>query len=84
MLELTASAADRMRAALTESGKEEAYIRIIVTEDGAQLGIDEQREGDTAVKYEDDVLVVLDSMAADVLQDRKIDYDEEASKFVFA
>lgn len=84
MLELTTSAAERLCAALTESsGQDDTCIRIVVAEDDVHLAIDEQREGDTTIKHEDKVLVVLDSVAANVLEDRKIDYDQEASQFVF-
>ncbi len=85
MLEISPVAAEQLQAALTEASEAEgACVRIAVTESGVQLLIDEQRDGDTALEHEDKVLVVMDSLAAQVLDDRKIDYDQATSQFVFA
>ena len=85
MLEITTTAAEQLQAALTEAGEQEnACIRIVVAARGVELTIDEQREGDATVKHQDKVLVVLDPVAAEALGDRKIDFDQETSRFVFA
>lgn len=85
MLEITTAAAEQLQAALEGAGEQEnACIRIVVAARGVELTIDEQREGDTTVKHQDKVLVVLDPVAAEALGDRKIDFDQETSRFVFA
>jgi Fe-S cluster assembly iron-binding protein IscA len=84
MLEITPTAAERLQAALAEASEaENACIRIVVAASGVELTIDEQREGDATLKHEGNVLVVLDSVAAESLEDRKIDYDQETSRFMF-
>jgi Fe-S cluster assembly iron-binding protein IscA len=84
MLELTDVAAKRMQTELREGGEEENQcFRIAVTEDGVELLQDDQRPDDVAFEHEGTVVLVLDPSASEVLNDRKIDYDEAESALFF-
>lgn len=85
MLQITDTAGKYMQAALVEAGADvHECFRVVVAEEGVSLTRDQQRPNDVALEHEDQVVLVLDGPTAELLKDRKIDYDEATSGLVFA
>jgi Fe-S cluster assembly iron-binding protein IscA len=83
MLQLTDKAAVRLQTALSELDVDEgACYRLALTEEGMKIVIDQEREGDTAVKYGDDVLIVIDATSVGRLEGRTMDFDESARQLI--
>jgi len=84
MLELTDKAAAWLKAALSELHSEEGVcFRLGLTEEGVKLVIDQERPGDSTVKYGDDVLLVIDATSAGRFEGHTMDFDEAAKQLVF-
>lgn len=83
-MQITESAAQRLRASvLEEIGEAGKCYRIAMSEEGADLVIDEHREDDIAFEYEGTLVLVLDVIAAEAVGDLILDYDEEKSELLF-
>ena len=84
MLELTDSVADRLKSALSGLDLDEgACFRLSVTQEGVKIVVDQERPGDTIVKYGDDVLVVMDATSADRFDGHTMDFNEDTKQLVF-
>ena len=84
MLQVTDRAAARLKSALSELVLDQgACFRLGVTEEGVKLAIDQERPGDTTVKYGDDVLLVMDGTSAGRFEGHTMDFDEVAKELVF-
>ena len=84
MLRITDKAAQRLKGALSELDvSEDACFRLGMTEEGVKIVIDQERPGDTSVEYEEEALVVMDSVTADHLHGRELDYNETTGQLVF-
>jgi Fe-S cluster assembly iron-binding protein IscA len=85
MLEVTDGAAKRMRTVLSQVDQaDDLCFRITVTEEGVNLTPDQERPEDTAIKHDEQVVLVMDRLTADLLEDHKLDYDEATSQLFFA
>ena len=83
-MQITESAAQRMRTSvLEEIGEAGKCFRIAMSEEGADLVIDEHREDDIAFEYEGTLVLVLDVIAAEAVGDMILDYDDEKSELLF-
>jgi Fe-S cluster assembly iron-binding protein IscA len=83
MFQLTDKAAVHLKSTLVGLDLiEAACFRMGVTEEGVKLVVDQEREGDTTIKYDDEVLVVIDAMAADRLDGHTMDLDEATEQLV--
>lgn len=77
MLQMTDRAAEALKTSLMEvDDAGNACVRIGVGEQGLSLSVDQERPEDFTIEYEGKTLVVLDSVLADRLSDRKIDFVE--------
>jgi len=84
MLQVTDKAAARLKSALSElHPDEDACFRLGVTEEGVKLVIDQERPGDSTVKYGDEVLLVIDGTSAGRFEGHTMDFDETAKQLVF-
>ena len=84
MLQLTNKAAVRLKSALSELNVEDgACFRLGLTQGGAKLVVDQERDGDTTVKYGDEVLLVIDAVSAGRFDGHTMDFDEDAKQLVF-
>ncbi len=84
MLEIAEIAAQALKSALAKSeGKGDDSIRVIVNKQGALLKFDQQRPRDTVLKYDEELVVLMDPVSAKCLEDRKLVYDEESESLVF-
>jgi len=83
-MQITESAAQRLRSSvLDEINEEGKCYRIAMSEEGADLVIDEHREDDIAFEYEGTLVLVLDVIAAEAVGDMILDYDDEKSELLF-
>ena len=84
MFQLTDKAAVHLKSALSELDlDEDACFRLGVIEEGVRLAVDQERPGDTAVKYGDDVLLAVDATSAGHLDGHTMDFNEAAKQLVF-
>ncbi len=84
MLQLTGRAAKRLKKALTDlDSQEDTCFRLGVTQEGVKMVLDQERPGDTTVKYEDEVLVVMDPASAGRFEGRTMDFNETTEQLVF-
>ncbi|MFQ5791303.1 MAG: hypothetical protein ACE5JI_12600 [Acidobacteriota bacterium] len=84
MLQLTEKAAVRLKSALLELHPDEgACFRLGVTQEGVRMVVDQERPGDTTVKYGDEVLLVIDPTSAGRFEGHTLDFDEAAKQLVF-
>ena len=85
MFVVTDNAAKMLKAALAERDtSENACLRLSEAEDGLRMVIDQQRPGDTAVEYDDKVLLVMDPTTAGRLEGRTMDFNEDTEQLVFS
>ena len=83
-MQITETAAERMREAVIEEINEEGRcFRIAMSEDGVELVVDEHREGDIAFEYEGTLVLVLDELAAEAAGEFILDFDAERSELLF-
>jgi Fe-S cluster assembly iron-binding protein IscA len=83
-MQITESAAQRLRTAVVEEIDEAGKcFRIAMSEEGADLVIDEHREDDVVFEYEGTLVLVLDEVAAEAVGDLILDYDDEKSELLF-
>ena len=83
MLQVTDKAAARLKSALSELHPDEgACYRLGLTEEGIKIVVDQERDGDTAIKYGDDVLLVIDVASAGRFEGHTMDFDEAAGQLV--
>ena len=59
------------------------WIRLGETQEGLIMVLDKQRPGDTTVKYDDEVLLVIDAVTVDRLEGRTMDFDDSSEQLVF-
>ncbi len=84
MLQLTDKAAVRLKSALTELHPDEgACFRLGVTQEGVKLVVDQERTGDTVVKYGDEALIVIDATSAGLFEGRTMDFNEADKQLIF-
>jgi len=84
MLQLTDKVAVRLKSALSELHPDEgACFRLGLAENEVKITVDQERPGDTAVKYGDEVLVVMDAVSAGRFDGHTMDFDEAAKQLVF-
>jgi len=84
MLQLTESVAARLKSTLSKLDLHEgACFRLGLSEKGVTVEIDQERPGDSTVKYEEEVLIVIDSVATDRFEGHTMDYDEDTRQLVF-
>jgi Fe-S cluster assembly iron-binding protein IscA len=83
MLEVTESAAGRLRTALSEvqEGQKDCF-RVLLRENCLEVVADKQRSEDVAFEHQDQVLLVMDQVTADRLSGHKLDYDGTVSRLV--
>jgi Fe-S cluster assembly iron-binding protein IscA len=55
-----------------------------VTEEGVKMTVDQERDGDTTVKYADEVLLVIDAASAPLFEGHTMDFNETTRQLVFA
>jgi Fe-S cluster assembly iron-binding protein IscA len=83
MFQVTDRAAQQLKTALTKAeDTESACFRIGVADNEVQLVVDQERPGDTTIEHEGKTLVVLDPTAGNLLSNRELDFDNEASGLV--
>lgn len=83
-MQITESAAQRLRTAVLEEIDEAGKcFRIAMTEETADLVIDEHRADDITFEYEGTLVLVLDVIAAEAVGDLILDYDDEKSELLF-
>ena len=84
MFQVTDKAAVRLKSALSElHPDEDACFRLSVTQEGVKIVVDQERPDDTAVKYGDEVLLVIDAKSAGRFEGHTMDFDEAAKQLVF-
>jgi len=84
MLEVTGSAAERLRTARGEIGQAgRDCLRVLLRENCLEVIPDEAKAEDIAVEHDGEVLLVMDRDTADRLSGHKLDYDEQVSRLVF-
>lgn len=84
MLQLTDKAAVRLKSALSELHPDEgACFRLGLTEEGVKMVVDQERGGDTTVKYDDAVLLVIDAASAGRFEGHTMDFNEATKQLVF-
>jgi Fe-S cluster assembly iron-binding protein IscA len=84
MLQVTDRAAVRLKSALSELHPDEgACFRLGLGEEGVKLVVDQERPGDSTVKYGDEVLLVIDATSAGRFEGHTMDFDEAAKQLVF-
>ena len=83
MFQITDRAAQQLKVALEKTDNaENACFRVGVTDSQVQMVIDQERPGDTAIAYEGETLLVLDSAAESCLSNRQLDFEEQSSRLV--
>ncbi len=83
-MQITESAAKRLRTSVLEEIDEAGKcFRIAMSEEKADLVIDEHREDDMVFEYEGTLVLVLDEIAAEAVGDLILDYDDEKSELLF-
>ena len=83
-MQITESAAQRLRSAVLDEIEEDGKcFRIAMSEEGADLVVDEHRQDDVAFEYDGTVVLVLDETAAQAVGDLILDYDDEKSELLF-
>ena len=84
MLQLTDKAAAQLKSALSGLDLEEgACFRLGLTQEGPKIVVDQERDGDTAVKYGDEVLLVIDVTSAGRFEGHTMDFNEATKQLVF-
>jgi Fe-S cluster assembly iron-binding protein IscA len=84
MLEVTDTAAERLRTALLKaSGSRQTCFRVLVRENCLEVIPDEPRPDDVTLDHDDEALLVMDRETADRLSGHKLDYDEQVARLVF-
>jgi Fe-S cluster assembly iron-binding protein IscA len=84
MLQLTDKAAVYLKSALSElHPDEDACFRLGLTPEGVKLVVDQERPGDSTVKYGDEVLIVIDSESAGRFEGHTMDINEATRQLVF-
>ena len=84
MLQLTDKAAVCLKSALSELDlDEDVCFRLGLTEEGVKLAVDQERPGDTNVKYRNEVLLVIDPTSADRFEGHTMDFDEATKQLIF-
>ena len=85
MFVVTDNAAKKLKAALEERDtSEDACLRLGEAADGLKMVIDQQRPGDTAIQYDDKVLLVMDPATAGRLEGRTMDFNADTEQLVFS
>lgn len=83
MLQLTDKAAVRLKSALSElHPDEDVCFRLGMAEEEVKLVVDQERPGDTTVKYGDDVLLVMDAISAGRFEGHTMDFNEATKQLV--
>ena len=84
MLEITETAAQKLKSTLAKrQTKDDDHVRVIVTKKGAVLKFDRQGPRDKVLKYDNELVVLMDPVSARCLDDRRMVYDEESKSLVF-
>ena len=84
MLQITDSAAKRLKKVLAEyDTREDICLRLGETREGLGLAVDRPRPDDTAVTYDDEVLLVMNATTAGQLDGHTMDFDESTKQLVF-
>ena len=74
MLTVTPAAKELLARLLGEKNAPEGEAaRLVFNRDNLTIDIDAPRTGDTAIDYEDRVILLLDEEAADILSDNTLD-----------
>jgi hypothetical protein len=83
MFQVTASAAETLKAALTEKQQiEDSCFRLGFAGHDVKIALDQPRAGDSAIQHGGKVVLVLDSATSESLADRELDVDEKSSQLV--
>lgn len=85
MLKITRDAVDRLRTTLHEVAESsDDCLRIVVTEDGPELIVDQQRPEDHLLERDERLLLVIDPETMDHFQGRVLEVDESTSLLVLS
>jgi hypothetical protein len=83
MFQVTASAAETLKAALAEKQQtDESCFRLGFAGHDVRIALDQPRPGDSAIQHEGQVVLVLDSATSESLADRELDVDDNSSQLV--
>jgi Fe-S cluster assembly iron-binding protein IscA len=82
MKEITDAAGQKLKATLDETNAEEKKaIRLIMSDQGAELKLDLVRESDQVFEHEDRKVLVLDATASKATSESTLDY--KGGRFYF-
>lgn len=85
MLKITKDAVERLRTTLQEVAETpDDCLRIVVTEDGPELIVDQQRPEDHLLEREERLLLVIDPETMNHFQGRVLEFDEATSLLVLS
>jgi hypothetical protein len=83
LFEVTASAAETLKAALAEKRQgKESLFRLGFAGHDVKIALDQPRPGDSAMHHEGEVVLVLDSATSESLADHVLDFDDSSSELV--
>jgi Fe-S cluster assembly iron-binding protein IscA len=77
MLTLTEAAGAHLAELLAEKGcPNDTAVRLVCTDSGDSLILDSHKEGDTGIDHEGRTVLLLDSVASERLDGRKLDVEQ--------
>jgi hypothetical protein len=83
MFRITDRVARQLKAALSKANDPESdCFRMVVAHKRLHMMVDQERPGDRTIEHEGEALVVLDAAAGNLLCNRKLDFEEEATGLV--
>lgn len=85
MLRITKIAIERLGATLREVAEtSDDCLRIVVTDEGPELIVDQERPGDETLVRDDKLLLVIDSATMEYFDGRILEVDETTSLLVLS
>jgi Fe-S cluster assembly iron-binding protein IscA len=85
MLKITDTAVKHVcKALLDDHADKSLCLRIVFAEEGVGFLLDERQPGDFTLEYEDRVVLIVDAQTAELLDNRRIDYDAATSKLLIS
>jgi len=83
MFQITDRAATQLKTVLSETQiTEGACFRVGVVDNEVRFVLDQQRDGDTNIEHEGEIVLVLDHQSGELLRNHKLDIDKESSGLV--
>ena len=84
MFQVTERAAEQLKRIISQrDATQNTCLRLGLTQEGLRMMADEERPGDRFLEHDGEPLFLMDSVTADLLFERKMDYDETAEQLVF-